>query len=219
MWSLLHRNQDSLLVGAAVSLALLALLIHARPLPRTPEQAVAKTASVAGLHDVSRDPAYFAVRWREIATEFYDTHPVSPTQPSIPVVKAPVHERQLAAEKSPSPVIPASHRRPSVFAATQLQTASRHSLESQIRLKPTLVGVPAIAASLAAGFLAFLLFRMVWPTTSTIAENTVTVSDALRIEIPSDWVRVRGSLRQRTRPLVLTTSYIAAAIASWSICV
>lgn len=83
------------------------------------------------------------------------------------------------------------------------------------------LGGSAIVASLAAGLLACWLFCSTWPPQSTDSpadqRKTVALSDALRLELPSEWVCVRPPLKQRLRAAIVAGSYVAPWFAIWTI--
>lgn len=241
MWSLLHRNQESVLVGTAVTLVMLALLAHGRPAsireaaesdPLPAFCSVLPPSSV--FSNVPNDPAFYAAKWRQIANDFYAAHPVhSPerTKESPAVVTASLTDETESRSEQDASVMPASHSKvnsqpePLVTAKSPANSQAISQVVTPVPVaseRVPVVGFPAVAAALAAGLLAWMAFRITWPNAASPLLSrgyavTADHSDSLRIELPSGWVRVRQPLRQRIKPLVLVTSYLAGGFAAWTI--
>lgn len=246
MWSLLHRNQESVLVGTAVTLVMLAALAHGRP--ASISETAQRDRSPAFRSELPRssvfssvpsDPAFYAAKWRQIANDFYAANPVhsaETTKESAAVVTAALNDETQASGDPNASVTPVSHSKvnPQPEPSVEPQSASIMRADSPTTALITtasqrvpVVGFPAVAASLAAGLLAWIAFRVTWPTVAIpLASRRYAVTadhaddpDSLRIELPSRWVRVRPPLRQRIKPFVLATSYLAGGFAAWMIMV
>ena len=238
MWSFLRRNQEPALVGTAITLVILALLVHFRPTrvassfggPVNASAAVTKSARGSGLSDVPREHEYYRAKWRQIANDFYAAHPVesdeSSSRTAVPVVTASLSDRPAGPQndaddgdvrEAQSYIAPVSHEIPVVAKNSSGQVSS---VVNPVRSQISFAGKPAVAAAFAAGLLAFMLFRSIWPASERIAKmphRIVEGPSSLRIELPANWVTVRPTIRQRCKPIVLTISYVAAFVAAWSI--
>jgi len=180
---LLHRNQDSLLVAAAVSLVVLSWF-HVPRLPaKTPE--VATQLAIA-------DPVNLAQRMRDIAADFYAANPVEgQTESDWPVTRASFE--------------------------TTATMASKSIASADAALRP---GGWAVTASIAAGCSAGLAYQFFWPAgraQSPRSRPADFTGNALRIELPGQWVRLRPSWRQRLGQAIVMASYPVAAIAAWGL--
>ena len=106
MWSLLQRSLENLLIGAAASLIMLALLSRAQTLP-------AGDTISAGRDDLSRTPRNtqdYAARWRQIANEFYAAHPLRDAAPSkVPALTV---SQKVRGQSRLGQVSAATHRMP-----------------------------------------------------------------------------------------------------------
>ncbi|MGV3482818.1 MAG: hypothetical protein ACO1RT_00220 [Planctomycetaceae bacterium] len=208
MRSLLQRCFEDLLVGYSTTLILLAMLSSSqlRPLP-------VKTAAPADNQPASAAQD-FAAQWRQIAGEFYAAHPVEDsTAPGTMLSQQ--NKQSDRATVGISPMSLVSHRLASAKTAAP-PAAAPGITEPEPRPRASLGGY-ALAASLAAGVLAVMLYRSVWPATAVLPQRSLDCSHNLRIELPSEWVQVRPGLRAQLRPFVLLATQAWAAIAVSSI--
>ena len=218
MWSMLKRNQDRLVVGAATTLVMLAVLAHVRAdFAKSVPEAAATTptlgsASVATLGRVPRDPEFFRKKWRQIANEFYAAHPVDRPANSPTVVTASLSDQGDDVNFAATQVSTAAHTVPTAIAEPMIV----HKIAAPMP-RIALVRPPAFFAAIAAGLLASLLYCSIWPLRHSAARHGLECSDSLRIELPSQWVRIRPTSIQRLRPIVLCASYIGGVLAAWSI--
>lgn len=195
-----------------------------------------------GFGTVPRDPEYYRAKWRQIANDFYAKHPVerSVTDASSPdVVTASLSDKADPAAEAASVgrvVTPASHVKASdaallgeegnaensgsaIYPEELPKVAVSAHVQSPRRYRS--LGGSAIVASLAAGLLACWFFCSTWPPRSTESGanqlKTVALSEALRLELPSEWVCVRPPLKQRLRAAIVVGSYVVPWIAIWTI--
>jgi len=250
VWSLLHRNQESVLVGTAVTLVMLALLAHGRATMDTNEglQVAGSLAKSPGyrpaiLPSVPSDPAFYAAKWRQIATDFYALNPVkdaqgmaapTPASSTADVVTASLTDHADATEinhpqdngGNPIAVTPVSHSKPILPFEPIPNLKPQTLVGDMVPLnRGPVVGKPALAAAFSAGLLAFLCFRSLWPNVipfkpsfaMSVSTDQSDPSTLIRMELPHHWVRIRPPLRQRIKPVVLATSYVAGGFAAWMI--
>lgn len=223
VWSLLQRNQDRVVVGAATTLVMLALLAQARS-GFVSTDAVHETVSakVSPLSDVSRDPEVYRKKWRQIAADFYAAHPVEPESqagPAIaPLAKSPQVitaslSDQVDGESSLGPKISTVAHATQIPAVEPMFTPAVMLAQRRIEL----IGPPAVFAAIAAGLLVSLAYCSLWPMKPARQNHGLACSDSLRIELPSRWVRVRPAPFQRLKSIVLAVSYTGGIVAAWSI--
>ncbi len=218
MWSMLRRNQERLIVGAATTLVMLAVLAHARAGFAKPVPGAAATAptlgsvSVATLGRVPRDPEFYRKKWRQIANEFYAAHPVDLSATSATVVTASLSDQGDDVNYAASQVSTAAHTVPTTIAEPTIVHTIAGPMPRITRVRP-----PAFFAAVAAGLLASLLYGSIWPVKRRDERHGLECSDSLRIELPSQWVRIRPTPIQRLRPIVLCASSIGGVLAAWSI--
>lgn len=218
MWSMLRRNQERLVVGAATTLVMLAVLAQFRAgfAKSVPGAAAAAStlgsASVATLGRVPRDPKFYRKKWRQIANEFYAAHPVDPPANSATVVTASLSDQGDDVNFAASQVSTAAHTVPTTIAEPMIV----HTIAAPMP-RIALVRPPAFFAAVAAGLLASLLYCSIWPVKHSVERRGLECSDSLRIELPSRWVRIRSTPIQRLRPIVLGASSIGGVLAAWSI--
>jgi hypothetical protein len=249
MWKMLQRHQESLLVATAMTLVMLALLSHGRALGfrnlgigglgnNSPDKI---TASVGPFFSLPTNDAFYADKWRQIASDFYAAHPVLEDNNGDRTLTAALPTIAVSYSKpvaSPDESASDGHTEPGASPAAIVSTSERPEPASYASLDPTPtisstptistqtiaqpLGPAAVVAAIAAGMLAFLLFQSIWPPSQTIASKRLIPprkpsEDELRIELPSEWVRIRPTMKQRSKPMVLSTAYISAAVAAWSI--
>ncbi len=83
------------------------------------------------------------------------------------------------------------------------------------RMRVGIYGPYAVAAAVATGLLCSICFQGIWPSQRVEPESAIVQSGALRLEIPSEWVRVQPAFRERLKPIVLGSSYVFSAAAAW----
>ena len=215
---MLKRNQERLVVGAATTLVMLAVLAHVRAGFAKPVLGAAATAptlrsaTVSTLGSVSRDPEFYRKRWRQIANEFSAAHPVDLPANIATVVTASLSDQVDDVNYVASQVSTAAHTIPTTIAEPKIV----HTIAAPVP-RITLVRPPAVFAAVAAGLLASLLYCSIWPIKHSAERHGLECSDLLRIELPSHWVRIRPTPIQRLRPIVLCASCIGGVLAARSI--
>lgn len=216
MWSLLQRHLEGLLVGTATSLMMLAMLSRgsvSAPSAVCPAASATIISAAEPLSPASGLTEFvdYGEQWRRIANEFYAAHPVDASEPAVPILSTSLRQPPARTITTVSQRI----RRPAAL-SPPLTTAPPAMPVSTV--KPLTRGAPyAIAASLAAGVLAVLLYQTLWRAASNPVRQTLDCSHDLRLELPSGWVRVRPTFRQRLRAIVLIGSCGMLAIAAGSI--
>jgi len=217
VWRLLQRNQDRVMVGAATTLVMLALLAHARSgfiiTDSGSETSLAIDSPVLSpLANIPRDPEFYREKWRQIANDFYKANPVASDEPAAAVITASLSDQNdLQSDLGPK-ISTVAHTMP----APVIETAVVPTTPATPR-RVGLIGPPAVFAALAAGLLATLLYSTLWPTIPSSPNHGLACSDLLRIELPSHWVRIRPTPFQRVRPIVVAASYVGGIAAAWSI--
>ena len=243
MGSLLRRYHEATMVGLAVASMMLAMLVHASSIKVAKHEQSVRLALEAnslpekkGFGTVPRDPEYYRAKWRQIASDFYAKHPVErpvadASSPDV-VTASLSDDADSTAElaSSAGAVSPVSHVKATEAALprekdepkiNESASDSESVAKAAVAVRYQTLGSSAIVASLAAGLLACWFFCSTWPPQSTDSpayqRKTVALSDALRLELPSEWVSVRPPLKQRLRSAIVAGSYVIPWFTIWTI--
>ncbi len=217
LFRLLRRYRDSIQVGAAAAIVVLAVMTFGVPqltlnsLDRDPRDPTTRLA-------IPQDAAYYREQWIQITEQFYAAHPV--TGDEATVATASLSDRiatvtlQSDARVQPagfvSAVVPAISDRVDVAADSPILNIQ------PIKARRTAwAGNYAVGIALAIGVFATALFQWLWPIEASAAAQTIEVKGQLRIELPRHWVHIRPTAMQQLKPLVVASSYVASACAAW----